>query len=180
MTFVKQWVFMTLILFLILAPVSPMRVQAQVDVTPEPTTEVQPVIVITPIPAQTVEPTQPAPVVVVPVEVQQTAQDYSLAAFALFAAIALIVVGGIAGVAIRYVANLVPAEFAGVVYSTGNTFYNKRQQFIEMKRAEALKNSVPFDDLFWDAAMTVSVKEWQQFIDEAAKHGVVLQPIKRE
>lgn len=49
MNFVKHWVFMTLILFLILAPVSPMRVQAQVDVTPEPTpvvvpVEVQPVV----------------------------------------------------------------------------------------------------------------------------------------
>lgn len=36
MNFLKRWIFITLLLFLILAPVSPMRAQAQ---TPEPTPE---------------------------------------------------------------------------------------------------------------------------------------------
>lgn len=132
--------------------------------------------------AQEVEPTPEAaaPVIVVPVEVQETAEDNSIAAFALFGGISLIVIGVIAGVAIRYVANLVPPEFAAPVYSTGNTFYSKRQQFIETKRAEARLNNIAWDDPFWDAALKVSADEWQKFIEEARAKGVVLQPLKRE
>jgi hypothetical protein len=127
-------------------------------------------------PEPTAEPA--APVVVVPVEIQETAQDNALAAFALFAGITLIVIGVVFGVVIRYVAGLVPAEYAAPVYTTGNTFYTKRQTFIQQKRAEALKNNIWWDDLFWDAAEKASTEDWQRFVDEAKAKGVTLQITK--
>lgn len=145
--------------FVLLLAVGSARAQDVPSVPSAPTVEA------TAIPADPAEQTE---------DIKDAAQSNLLAMLALFGAVAVIGILAFAGVVIRHVSGLVPAEFAAPVYTSGNVLYSKRQDFLEQKRAEAATNSIFWDDAFWDTAVKVSADEWQKFIDEAAAKGVVL------
>lgn len=125
--------------------------------------------------------TEPSPVVVVqvpkyeiPDEIRNATYDNVIAAVFLFSAVIFIVGGVLAGYVIRHVSNLVPAQFAAPVYTTGNTYYETRQQYIHRKRQEALLNTIAWDDPFWENAEKASTEDWQRFVDEAKAKGITL------
>lgn len=132
------------------------------------TNEPEPMAVPTEVIEPTLEPEQ------TPTEIEVSARENTASSIILFAGVALVAFGVFAGVVIRYVSKLVPAELAPVVYGGGNLFYSKRQEFLDSKRDEAAKNAVLWDDAFWDTAVGVAAEDWQRFIDEASAAGVVL------
>jgi hypothetical protein len=170
----KHFSFILLFVLLALLVVAPVAAQEFVTLTPEG----ESVTSVAPVVSLPVQEQSPVIVVQVPESIPNEFHEYVhtnvLAWVLLVVAVGLIVGGGVLGMAIREVANQVPADFAAPVYSTGNVYYQRRHEFIQQRRQEAALNNITWDDPFWENAEKASAEDWQKFVNEAKAKGVTL------
>lgn len=187
MNILKQWIFTTLIILLVLVPLS--RVTSQTDeaglldlltptpeVTSDETPDIAPVLFPTSadvIPEATpiVVPADPVPA---PADTGEVVSNTVLYVILVFVAVLLVSAGILFDRLIRQIAPLVPPSALPTFFTAANLAYSSRQELLDRLQVEADKTVDEWDNRLIEAARTASDEQWRSFIEYAKQNGITL------